>query len=107
MPSSFRRLAILTFLALPVVSRGADYSVRTLPLPGGTPAGIGMDYIAFDKATDSVWVPAGNTGAVDVIDAMSQKIRQITGFATKEVTMRDRKRVLGPGSITFGDGTAY
>ena len=106
MPSSFRCLAILTFLALPVVSRGADYSVRTLPLPGGTPAGIGMDYIAFDKATDSVWVPAGNTGAVDVIDAMSQKIRQITGFATKEVTMRDRKRVLGPSSITFG-GMAY
>src|SRR5207244_6327527 len=63
--------------------------------------------IAFDPATDSVWVPAGNTGAVDVIDAMSQKIRQITGFATKEVTMRDRKRVLGPSSITFGDGMAY
>src|SRR5882724_8743321 len=108
MPSRLlRRLAIAALLAVPLAVFGADYSVRTLPLPGGTPAGIGMDYIAVDPVTGLVWVPAGNTGTVDVIDPNSQKIRQITGFATKEVTMRDRKRVLGPSSITFGGGTAY
>jgi DNA-binding beta-propeller fold protein YncE len=107
MPSRSRCLSILALLAIPVMLWAADYSVRALTLPGGTPDGIGMDYIAFDSVTDSVWVPAGNTGAVDVIDPASQKIRQIMGFATKEVTVRDRKRVLGPSSITFGGGMAY
>jgi DNA-binding beta-propeller fold protein YncE len=107
MPSRTRCLAILALLVFPVVLCGAGYSVRALPLPGGSPAGIGMDYIAFDPVTGSVWVPAGNSGAVDVIDPTTQKIRQITGFPTKEVTVRDRKRVLGPSSITFGGGTAY
>jgi DNA-binding beta-propeller fold protein YncE len=94
-------------LLLPVFVFGADYSLRMLPLPGGTPAGIAMDYIAFDAATNSIWVPAGNSGRVDVIDASSRRIREITGFATKEVTVRDRKRVLGPSSITFGKGKVY
>ena len=85
----------------------ADYSTRTLPLPGGTPAGIAMDYIAFDPATSSIWVP-GNNGTVYVIDASANgKIRQINGFPTKEVTMRERKRVLGPSSVTFGNGKVY
>lgn len=84
----------------------AEYSVRTLPLPGGTPAGIAMDYIAFDAATSSVWVP-GNSGTVYVIDAATGKIRQVNGFPTKEVTVRDRKRLLGPSSVTFGGGKVY
>ena len=90
--------------SLPLLA--ADYSVRTLPLPGGTSAGIAMDYIAFDAGTSSVWVP-GNTGTVYVIDAASGKIRQVNGFPTKEVTVRDRKRLLGPSSVTFGGGKAY
>src|SRR5947207_12077505 len=83
-------LAAVILFAVPAALCGAGYSVRTLTLPGGTPGGIGMDYIAFDASTNSVWVPAGNTGAVDVIDARSGQIRQITGFPTKEVTVRDR-----------------
>jgi DNA-binding beta-propeller fold protein YncE len=65
-----------------------------------------MDYIAFESATGSVWVP-GNNGTVYVIDAGTGKIRQVNGFPTKEVTFRDRKRLLGPSSITFGGGKAY
>ena len=108
MPTRLRStLALLVLLVVPAMLRGADYSVRTLTLPGGTPAGIGMDYIAFVKATNSVWVPAGNSGSVDVIDAATGKLRQITGFPTKEVTIRDRKRVLGPSSVTFGDGIVF
>jgi DNA-binding beta-propeller fold protein YncE len=108
MRSRFPRLsAIVLLLAVPAVLLAAGYSVHTLTLPGGTPAGIGMDYIAFDAANNSVWVPAGDTGAVDVIDAKTQTIRQITGFPTKEVTVRDRKRVLGPSSVTFGNHTVY
>jgi hypothetical protein len=95
----------LGLFAVSLPAHAADYTVRTLPLPGGTPAGIAMDYIAFDPATDSVWIP-GNTGTVYVIDA-SGKIRQVNGFPTKEVTVRDRKRLLGPSSVTFGGGKAY
>ncbi|MCU1245311.1 MAG: hypothetical protein JWN02_1221 [Acidobacteria bacterium] len=104
----FPRLsAIVILLAVPAALLAAAYSVHTLTLPGGTPAGIGMDYIAFEPSTNSVWVPAGDSGSVDVIDAKTEKIRRITGFATKEVTVRDRKRVLGPSSVTFGDHTVY
>jgi hypothetical protein len=28
-----------------------------------------MDYIAFESATNSLWVPGGNTGAVDVVES--------------------------------------
>jgi DNA-binding beta-propeller fold protein YncE len=97
---------ILSLLLAATVS-AADYTVKPLPLPGGTPAGIAMDYISFHAATNTVWVPAGATGAVDVIDASTKTIRQVTGFPTKEVTVRDRKRVMGPSSVTFGDGEVF
>jgi DNA-binding beta-propeller fold protein YncE len=82
------------------------YSVHPLTLQGGTPAGISMDYIAFDRTTDSIWVP-GNTGAVQVIDVATGKIRQVTGFPTQEITVRDRKRLLGPSAVSFGNGVVY
>lgn len=104
---SLRRLpVVLLVVSFPLALYAAD-AVRSITLPGATPAGIGMDYIGFDPATDSVWIPAGGTGAVDVIDVPTGKVRQITGFATKEVTFRDRKRTLGPSSVTMGDGTVY
>ena len=96
-----------TLFAVLILFATADYAVHPLALPGGTPAGIGMDYIGFDPATNAVWVPAGNTGLVDVIDPATNKIRQISGFVTKEITVRDRKRTLGPSSVTFGGGAAY
>jgi len=52
-------------------------------------------------------VPAGGSGRVDVIDAATEKITELTGFATKEVTFRDRKRVVGPSAVSIGDGVAY
>jgi DNA-binding beta-propeller fold protein YncE len=85
----------------------SNYTVHPLPLPGGGEAGIGMDYIGYDAATNAVWVPAGNTAAVDIIDPSTNHIRRITDFATKEVTFRDRKRVLGPSAVAFGGGTAF
>ncbi|HEX3107781.1 MAG TPA: hypothetical protein VHU41_01725 [Thermoanaerobaculia bacterium] len=96
--------AALFALALPLLA--TDYTVRTVALPGGTPAGIAMDYIAFEPVTNSVWVP-GNNGTVYVVDAATGKIRQVTGFPTKEVTFRERKRLLGPSSVTFGGGKVY
>ena len=107
------RLAILViagaFLFAAQTLRAADptYTVSMQALPGASDAGIGMDYIIFDPATHSVWVPAGNTGAVDVVDPATGKVRQITGFPTAEMGTGDRKRVVGPSSVTIGSGVIY
>jgi DNA-binding beta-propeller fold protein YncE len=86
---------------------GVAYTVRPLPLPGANDDGILMDYLAFDPHTGFVWAPAGNTGAVDVVDTASGKLTQISGFPTTEVEVRGRKRVIGPSSAAVGDGVVY
>src|SRR5215471_20208741 len=84
-----------------------SYKVHMQPLPGATAAGIAMDYIAFDPATHFVWAPAGNTGLVVVIDSASGSVKQIAGFPTAEMGSGERKRVVGPSSVTIGDGVDY
>ncbi len=83
------------------------YRVHMQPMPGATAAGVTMDYIAFDPATRFVWAPAGNTGLVVVIDSTSGSVKQIGGFPTAEMGSGERKRVVGPSSVTIGDGVAY
>jgi DNA-binding beta-propeller fold protein YncE len=86
----------------------SNYSVRTLPLPDGGAGDVSMDYIAYDSKTNSVWVPGGNTGTVDVVDAGTSKVRQIPGFPTKEVAGRGGgKRILGPTAVSIGEGVVY
>jgi DNA-binding beta-propeller fold protein YncE len=95
-------------LALAVSATAAtNYDVRTIALPGGSERGIAMDYLAFDPSTKSLWVPAGNTGAVDVVDTTTGTIRQITGLPTKEIQNGERKRVVGPSSASAGDKVVY
>jgi DNA-binding beta-propeller fold protein YncE len=88
-------------------NQGANYSVRTLPLPDNNAGDVSMDYIAYDPGTNSVWVPGGNTGAVDVVDAATSKVRQIPSFPTKEVDFRGGKRTLGPTAVSIGEGEVY
>lgn len=77
-----------------------------IPLPGGPP--VSLDYLAYDSVADRVWVPAGNTGRVDVIDAATRRVSAVEGFATATVTGRDgRERVVGPSSVAVGGGFAY
>ena len=92
------------FFALLLAS---DYSVHMLPLPAPATGGIYMDYLAYDAHTGFVWAPAGNTGAVDVVDAATGKVTKIGDFATKEVQVRNGKRTLGPTSATVGKGVVY
>ena len=73
-----------------------------LLLPDG-PQRVGMDYLAFDPATSRVWVPAGNTGRVDVVDAKTKTVTAIEGFPTK--TVGDRTQ--GTSSATVGAGFVY
>lgn len=79
---------------------------RAIPLPGGE-AGALMDYLACDRATGRVWVPAGNTGSVDVIDPPGDKITRIPGFPTSEMERHGKKRVVGPSAVALGEGVAY
>jgi DNA-binding beta-propeller fold protein YncE len=107
------RVVLMTLLCALFVlagpARGAEpaYTVRMLPLPGASDAGILMDYIAFDPATRLVWAPAGNTGTVAVVDAADGKVRTIDGFATAEMGTGERKRKVGPSSVTIGEGWVY
>jgi hypothetical protein len=79
---------------------------HAIALPGATGA-VALDYLAYDPAHDRVWIPAGGTGRVDVIDAKTEQITAIEGFATKEVQRRGRKMLQGPSSATVGDGVVY
>jgi DNA-binding beta-propeller fold protein YncE len=88
-------------------SKGISYRVRTLALPDKNLGDVTMDYIAYDPATNSVWVPGGNTGAVDVVDVATDKVRQIPNIPTREVDFRGGKRVLGPSGISIGEGVVY
>jgi DNA-binding beta-propeller fold protein YncE len=63
-----------------------------------------MDFLAYDRAQRRVWVPAGNTGSVDVVDTSSDRVTRIAGFATAEVVRRGLKRTVGPSSVTVGGG---
>lgn len=62
-----------------------------------------MDYLGYEPGTDTVWAPGGNTGKVFVLDAESEQVHAVEGFATKEAN----GRMLGPSSVTFGPRTAY
>src|SRR5882762_51002 len=83
------------------------FKVHSVPLPGAPAGGVFMDYIAYDRAHHRVWVPAGNTGRVDVIDTTSDAIGQVQGFPTAEVERRGTKRTVGPSAVTIGDGVVY
>jgi DNA-binding beta-propeller fold protein YncE len=85
----------------------SNYTVRTLPLPDNGSGDVSMDYIAFDPATNSLWVPGGSTGAVDVVDVATDKVRQIPNLPTSQMQARGGTRVLGPSGVSIGDGVVY
>jgi DNA-binding beta-propeller fold protein YncE len=79
---------------------------HAIVLPGG-PGLVRMDYIAYAQATHSLWVPAGNTGRVDVLDTISETIETIEGFATVEMDTPRGRRVVGPSSVALTGGIAF
>ena len=85
----------------------APYRVSTWPLPDNNTGDVSMDYLAYDPSTNTVWVPGGNTAAVDVVDAATGMVRQISGLATSQVEFRGGTRVLGPTAVSIGNGVVY
>src|SRR5450755_1210288 len=87
--------------------QSATYTTRTLALPDHGKGNITMDYIAYDPKTGYVWVPAINIGSVDVVDTSNGSVREISGFATKEIEVQGRKRFQGPSGVSIGEGVVY
>jgi DNA-binding beta-propeller fold protein YncE len=85
----------------------ARFAVDAIALPGAPSDGVALDYLAVDRPRHRVWVPAGGTGNVVVIDAKSRKVDLVDKFPTTEVERQGKKRVVGPSSATLGDGFVY
>jgi len=83
---------------------------KAIPLPGAT-GEVSLDYLAVDRKGGRVWIPAGGTGSVDMLEVGTGKMTRIKGFPTAERERKDgtstTKRVVGPSSATVGDGVAY
>lgn len=86
---------------------GKPIAAHPLVLPGGGADGVMMDYLACDRERGIVWVPAGNTGSVDMIEAGTDKVTRVQGFRTAEVERRGQKRTVGPSSASIGEGIVY
>ena len=83
-----------------------NYELKPISLPGATGT-VALDYFAYDRATGKLWVPASNTGSVDVIDEKTDSVSRITGFPTGEIERRGRKITVGPTAATIGKGVVY
>src|SRR5438132_4690044 len=98
-----------TFTTAPAAATPAGpAAVHGIALPGVPPTGgVLMDYIAYDRAHHRVWVPAGNTGSVDVLDATNDQVTRIEGFPTAEMERQATKPTVRPNSVTVSNGFVY
>jgi DNA-binding beta-propeller fold protein YncE len=89
-------------------ARAADsnYELKPISLPRATGA-VALDYFAYDRAAGKIWVPASNTGNVDVIDEKTDAVSEIAGFPTGDIERRGRKITVGPTAASVGDGVIY
>jgi DNA-binding beta-propeller fold protein YncE len=99
-------VALVSAAALEVSAAATNYDLKPINLPGATGT-IALDYFAYDRTTGKVWVPASNTGSVDVIDDATDAVSEVTGFATGEIERRGRKITVGPTAASVGDGVIY
>ncbi|HVZ85602.1 MAG TPA: hypothetical protein VHG72_01435 [Polyangia bacterium] len=74
-------------------------ALSPIALPGGPP--VGMDYLAYDAVNARLWVPGGNTGRVDVVEAATGRVTEIGGLPTAPGAPGRANR--GPSSATVGE----
>jgi DNA-binding beta-propeller fold protein YncE len=84
----------------------SDYDLKPISFPGANGV-IVLDHLAYDRARGRLWVPASNTGNVNVINEDSDAVSQISGFNTDEVELEGHKVRLGPTAVSIGDGVVY
>jgi DNA-binding beta-propeller fold protein YncE len=85
---------------------GTDYELKQIPLLDKSGV-IVLDHLAYDQSKDRLWVPASNTGDVDVIDFSSDAVSHVSGFSIGEVELEGRKARLGPTAVSIGEGVVY
>ena len=79
---------------------------HSVPLPG-SPDPVRMDYLAYDPGAHQLWIPAGNTARVDVLDTTTGALAAVEGFVTAERMIHGTARVIGPSSAAVGEGVVY
>jgi len=103
---AFMQMALVSATAIEASAADTNYELKRINLPRAS-GPVALDYFAYDRATGKVWVPASNTGSVDVIDEKTDAVSQITGFPTGEIERRGRKITVGPTAASIGDGVVY
>src|SRR5437762_3750660 len=103
---AFMQIALVSATAIEASAADTDYELKRINLPRAN-GPVALDYFAYDRATGKLWVPASNTGAVDVIDEKTDAVSQITGFPTGEIERRGKKITVGPTAASTSDGVVY
>src|SRR5215468_8157040 len=101
---SFPRFACLLLIA--AAPAHAAFDVKAVPLSAEKGL-VTLDYFAWDSARGHLWVPAGNTASVVVLDSDGAIAATIRDFKTAEFVLGERRGRLGPSSVTLGNGVAY
>ncbi len=98
-------LSVLSVLSVLAGLSGPPAATATpIALPGGPP--VGIDYLVADRVHGRIWVPAGNTGNVDVVDVATGRVTAVGGFPTAAATRPGRPR-RGPSSAAVADGEVW
>ncbi|HEY3451903.1 MAG TPA: hypothetical protein VGK67_36430 [Myxococcales bacterium] len=91
---------------VPAVQGDPALEVRPIALPGAN-GPLSLDYLACDRASGRLWIPAAGTGSVDVLETATGALKRIEGFATQEREIHGATRRMGPSSATLGAGFVY
>ena len=97
---------LITATAATQETGSRKFTVKPLPLPGANGL-VMLDYFQYDNSTQRLWIPAANTGSVDVIDTATDQIKSVEGFPVAQVELRGKLRPMGPSSVAIGDGVVY
>ncbi|MFT3837040.1 MAG: hypothetical protein QM723_08590 [Myxococcaceae bacterium] len=101
-----RRLLLAGLVSIGCAHTTAAAALRSWALPGAT-GEVTLDYLLFDRAKGRLWIPAANTGRVDVLDTHSDTLLDVGGFTVVEREGRRGKRLLGPSSAALGNGMVF
>jgi hypothetical protein len=104
----FSALLILlpVLAALSQRTRSDSFTVKPIALPGANGL-VMLDYFAYDNSSRRLWVPAANTGSVDVIDTTNDQVQRVDGFPVTQVQFKGKLRAMGTSSVAIGDGAVY
>jgi len=100
---AFMQIALASATAIEASAADTNYELKRIDLPRAS-GPVALDYFAYDRATEKVWVPASNTGSVDVIDEKTDTVLRLVKLSGVDAKLRlDRQpRTLETGLFTSG-----